>query len=120
MDTLFTPLAGGCKCFKVRFRMEGPPIITHCCHRRDCQRESGSAFCVNAMVETDRRTVLGAAPRLVAARRSKRSGFGWKRWSNDIVYGKWGLFGDYRLQYASVKARADRTAVEPRWMTPSR
>jgi RNA-directed DNA polymerase len=47
--------------------------------------------------------------RRFAARRSKRSGFGWKRWSNDIVYGKWGLFGDYRLQYASVKARADRT-----------
>jgi RNA-directed DNA polymerase len=47
--------------------------------------------------------------RRFAARKSKRSGFGWKRWSSDIVYGRWGLFGDYRLQYASAKARTDRT-----------
>jgi hypothetical protein len=65
MDMSFTPLAGGCRCGKVRFRMEVPPIITHCCHCRDCQKESGSAFCVNSMIETDRLTVLGAAPRLV-------------------------------------------------------
>ena len=44
--------------------------------------------------------------RRFAAKKSKRGGFGWKRWSSDIVYGTWGLFGDYRLVYASAKARA--------------
>ena len=39
---------------------------------------------------------------------SKRKGFGWKRWSSEIVYGKWGLFNDYHLQYANAKARTDR------------
>jgi hypothetical protein len=33
----------------------------HCCHCRWCQRESGSAFALNAMIETDRVEVQGAA-----------------------------------------------------------
>ena len=47
--------------------------------------------------------------RRFAAKKSKRMGFGWKRWSSAIVYGAWGLFGDYRLLYAGAKARAGRT-----------
>jgi RNA-directed DNA polymerase len=47
--------------------------------------------------------------RRFAANKSKRTGFGWKRWSSEIVYGSWGLFGDYRLLYASAKARGSRT-----------
>lgn len=56
------PLTGSCKCEKVRFRMESAPIITHCCHCRDCQKVSGSAFRVNAMIEVDRLTILEGAP----------------------------------------------------------
>jgi RNA-directed DNA polymerase len=43
--------------------------------------------------------------RRFAAKRSKRRGFGWKRWSNDVVYGTWGLFRDYRVAHTTVKAR---------------
>ena len=46
--------------------------------------------------------------RRFAAKKSKRTGFGWKRWSSAVVYGTWGLFGDYRLLYAGAKARAGR------------
>ena len=46
--------------------------------------------------------------RRFVAKRSKRKGFGWKRWSSDIVYGTWGLFRDYRLAYGSAKARISR------------
>jgi RNA-directed DNA polymerase len=46
--------------------------------------------------------------RRFAAKQRKRQGFGWKRWSSDIVYGTWGLFRDYRLAYASANARTDR------------
>lgn len=58
----FVLLAGGCPCAKVRFRMETAPIITHCCHCRTCQRHSGTAFKVNAMIESARLTVLSGAP----------------------------------------------------------
>jgi RNA-directed DNA polymerase len=46
--------------------------------------------------------------RRFAAKQRKRTGFGWKRWSSDIVYGSWGLFRDYYLAYASANARTDR------------
>jgi RNA-directed DNA polymerase len=47
--------------------------------------------------------------RRFAAKQRKRSGFGLKRWSSEIVYGSWGLFRDYHLAYASAKARTGRT-----------
>jgi len=43
---------GGCDCRAVRYRMTAPPLFVHCCHCRWCQRESGSAFALNALVET--------------------------------------------------------------------
>jgi hypothetical protein len=45
---------GGCTCRFVRYRMAGAPMIVHCCHCRWCQRETGSAFALNAMIEADR------------------------------------------------------------------
>jgi hypothetical protein len=45
---------GGCACGRVRFRMESQPLIVHCCHCSRCQRQNGSAFAVNALVESDR------------------------------------------------------------------
>jgi hypothetical protein len=49
---------GGCTCQFVRYRMTGRPLIVHCCHCRWCQRESGSAFAHNAMIEADRVALL--------------------------------------------------------------
>jgi len=43
---------GGCACRKVRFRMNANPIIVHACHCTWCQRETGTAFAHNALVET--------------------------------------------------------------------
>lgn len=42
---------GGCICGDVRYRISAKPYFVHCCHCRDCQRLSGSAFAINAMVE---------------------------------------------------------------------
>ena len=60
------PLPGGCTCRHIRYQLESAPLFVHCCHCRWCQRESGAAFALNAMIEVDRVTVLGAAPELVA------------------------------------------------------
>jgi len=56
---------GGCTCRRIRYRMRGKPLFTHCCHCRWCQRETGSAFVLNAMIEADRIALLGDAPELV-------------------------------------------------------
>jgi hypothetical protein len=45
--------------------MQTRPMFVHCCHCRWCQRESGAAFALNAMIETERITLLGEAPELV-------------------------------------------------------
>jgi len=45
--------------------------------------------------------------RRFAVKKLKRRGFGWARWSSDVVYGQWGLFNDYRIRYyAAAKAGA--------------
>src|SRR3546814_3324826 len=43
---------GGCTCRAVRYRLTAMPLFVHCCHCRWCQRETGSAFALNAMIET--------------------------------------------------------------------
>jgi hypothetical protein len=45
--------------------MTSAPLIVHCCHCRWCQRETGSAFALNAVIEADRVQLLAGAPELV-------------------------------------------------------
>ncbi len=59
------PLEGGCTCRRVRYRMMTPPMFVHCCHCRWCQRETGSAFVLNAMIESDRVNAVEGAPEVV-------------------------------------------------------
>ena len=49
---------GGCTCRHVRYRLTSKPLLVHCCHCRWCQRETGSAFVLNAMIEADRVELL--------------------------------------------------------------
>jgi hypothetical protein len=49
---------GGCTCRLVRYRMMTKPLVVHCCHCRWCQRETGAAFALNAMIEADRVQLL--------------------------------------------------------------
>lgn len=37
-------------------------MFVHCCHCRDCQRQTGSAFVLNALIEADRVDLLSGAP----------------------------------------------------------
>ena len=45
---------GGCSCGRLRYRLASPPMIVHCCHCRNCQRQTGGAFVLNALIESDR------------------------------------------------------------------
>ncbi|HTN95631.1 MAG TPA: GFA family protein [Nordella sp.] len=40
------PIAGGCVCTVVRYRLHGPPLSVYACHCKDCQRFSGGPFSV--------------------------------------------------------------------------
>jgi hypothetical protein len=42
--------------------MHWAPMFVHCCHCLDCQRQTGSAFVLNALIEADRVTLEKGAP----------------------------------------------------------
>ena len=46
----FQPLTASCACSSLSYTLLTPPLITHCCHCRSCQRETGSAFVINALL----------------------------------------------------------------------
>jgi hypothetical protein len=41
------------------------PLFVHCCHCRWCQRESGAAFALNALIEAEQVVHLVAEPELL-------------------------------------------------------
>ena len=56
---------GGCSCGAVRYRLTSEPLIVHCCHCLNCQRQTGSAFVVNLLIEADRVELLAGEPQRV-------------------------------------------------------
>jgi len=77
MNTHLEPeLTGGCTCRAVRYRLASRPLFVNCCHCRWCQRETGAAFALNAMIEADRVELLEGAP--VAILTPSNSGHGQK------------------------------------------
>jgi hypothetical protein len=56
---------GGCSCGAVRYRLASDPLFIHCCHCLNCQRQTGSAFVINLMIETDRVEMVRGEPKPV-------------------------------------------------------
>jgi len=49
---------GGCSCGAVRYRLTSDPMFVHCCHCLNCQRQTGSAFVINLLIEPERVELL--------------------------------------------------------------
>jgi len=56
---------GGCACGAVRYRLTSDPLFIHCCHCLNCQRQTGSAFVINLLIEADRVELLAGEPQAV-------------------------------------------------------
>jgi hypothetical protein len=56
---------GGCTCREIRYRLNAVPMFNHCCHCRWCQRETGSAFVLNALIESSATQLLAGVPERV-------------------------------------------------------
>jgi hypothetical protein len=61
---------GGCACGEVRYRLTSEPLFVNCCHCLNCQRQTGSAFVINILIETDRVELLAGDPQPVSVPRS--------------------------------------------------
>ena len=61
----FDPVEGGCACGQLRYRLVERPLIVQACHCHHCQRESGSAFAHNLLIECAALEVLSGQPLFV-------------------------------------------------------
>lgn len=55
------PIEGGCRCGRVRLRIDAAPMMTMACHCRGCRQMSGSAFSLNVAVPSAALHVIGDA-----------------------------------------------------------
>jgi hypothetical protein len=69
---------GRCTCRHIRYRLTSTPLFVHCCHCRWCQRETGAAFALNALIESDRVELL--AGEVVPVDTPSNSGKGQRIW----------------------------------------
>jgi hypothetical protein len=69
---------GGCACGAVRYRLTSDPLFVHCCHCLNCQRQTGSAFVINLLIETDRVELLAGEPEPVPVPRGKNKQKIWR------------------------------------------
>jgi hypothetical protein len=56
---------GGCACGEVRYRLTSEPLFVHCCHCLNCQRQTGSAFVINLLIESERVELLAGEPQAI-------------------------------------------------------
>ena len=56
-------MIGTCNCGTVTFEVCQSFLYVHCCHCSWCQRETGSGFAINGLVETRHIKVLTGAPK---------------------------------------------------------
>lgn len=55
-------LTGKCICGEVEYELQQRPMFVHCCHCSWCQRETGSAFAINALIEAENVQLLKGHP----------------------------------------------------------
>ena len=84
-----TTYEGGCECGAVRYRMTDDPIFVNCCHCRQCQKITGSAFAINGMIEADRLQVIEGDDKFVSD-----VGQGRCDSCNTTLWGTHPMFGD--------------------------
>ena len=66
-------LEGRCACGAARYRLASEPLIVHCCHCLNCQRQTGSAFVINLLIEADRFELLAGDLQVVEVPRDDGS-----------------------------------------------
>lgn len=65
---------GRCTCGRVVYRLIDTFLCVHCCHCSWCQRETGSAFVLNGLIETRCIEVTKGAPMEVLTPSASRKG----------------------------------------------
>jgi hypothetical protein len=102
---------GGCSCGAVRYRLSSDPLFTHCCHCLNCQRQTGSAFVINLLIEADRVELLAAEPEPVDVPRDRGKQRIWRCPTCQIaVYSK---YTSPKVRFVRAGTLDDPSSVAP-------
>jgi hypothetical protein len=102
---------GGCACGEVRYRLTSEPLIVHCCHCLNCQRQTGSAFVVNVLIETERVELVAGEPQPISVPRGSKKQKIWRCPTCQIA-----VFSQYttpKLRFVRAGTLDDPSSVEP-------
>ena len=53
---------GSCFCGAITYRLKRDPMFVHACHCRDCQKQTGGPFAINALIERAEVEILSGTP----------------------------------------------------------
>jgi hypothetical protein len=96
----------------VRYRLTAAPLIVHCCHCLNCQRQTGSAFVINLIIEEEALELLGAEPVAVDVPRDDGSTQRIYRCS-DCQIAVYSEYGRPYMKFVRGGTLDDPRAVEP-------
>jgi hypothetical protein len=102
---------GGCACGEIRYRLHSDPLIVHCCHCLNCQRQTGSAFVVNVLIEAERVEILSGEPQPVPVPRGSKKQKIWRCPTCQIA-----VFSQYttpKIRFVRAGTLDDPSSVEP-------
>jgi hypothetical protein len=111
--TMRLPLTGGCCCGRVRYEIAAAPTALYCCHCKDCQRQSGSAFAMSMFVPRDSLAITAGTPKI------------WRRRADSGRFMQCVFCGDCGTRlYNEPESRPDVIVVKPgtlddtSWLNP--
>jgi hypothetical protein len=88
-------------------------MFVHCCHCRDCQRQTGSAFVLNALIETARVSLLSGETHASPMRTDSGRPHTVHR-CRTCQTALWSVYGGVdKLRFMRVGTLDDPTALEP-------
>jgi hypothetical protein len=102
---------GGCACGAVRYRVTSDPLFVNCCHCVNCQRQTGSAFVINMLIEADRVVMLAAPPHAVEAPRDRGTQTIWRCSTCQVAL--YSEYGQPAIRFVRAGTLDDPTAVAP-------
>jgi hypothetical protein len=102
---------GGCACGEVRYRLTSEPLFVHCCHCLNCQRQTGSAFVINVLIEADRIQLLQGEPVAVDVARDRGKQRIWRcPTCQTAIYSK---YTSPKVRFVRAGTLDDPSSVEP-------
>jgi hypothetical protein len=107
------PAEGGCACGQVRYRLADEPLFVHCCHCLNCQRQTGSAFVINLLIETSRVELLAGQPVSVEVPRDDEKGRQWIVRCSTCQVAVWSHYGGPRVAFVRAGTLDDPSRVAP-------